>query len=47
MFWGKTYYLSRVTGVEILLYLRLRCNLNVKSQNRLIFIRTMPLSVVC
>lgn len=44
MFWGKTYYLSRVTGVEILPYLRLECNLYVRSQNRLIIIRAIPLS---
>lgn len=36
MFWGKTYYLPRVTGVEMLPYLRLKCNLHVKSQNGLI-----------
>lgn len=47
MFWGKTYYLSRVTGVEILPYLRLRCKLHVKSRNRLIIIRTIALSVLC
>lgn len=46
MFWGKTYYLPRVTGVEMLLYLRLECNLHVKSQNGLIIIRTIPLSVL-
>jgi hypothetical protein len=41
MFWGKTYYLSRVTGVEIVPCLRFECSLSVKAQNRLTLMRTV------
>lgn len=44
MFWRKTYYLSMVTGVEILPNWRLTCNLCVESQNRLIMVKTLPVS---
>lgn len=47
MFWGKTYSLSRVTGAEILPYLRLKFNLYVRSQGRLMIIGTIPLLVLC
>lgn len=44
MFGRKPYYLSMVTGVEILPYRRLTGNLCVESQNRLIMVKTLPLS---